>query len=364
VKKEPIRDASVSRLLGHVLAHDADRGRTEECLDAETMAALIDNGLMAAERAAAEAHAASCSRCQAVLAALVRTEPEPVSSPVWWRLPLMKWLVPVAATGVAAALWVAVDRRSAPAKPEATVAIRTVTPDARAPEPPAPSSDADQSRSTPKPAGRAPAPALARRKPQQESKTQAAAESAGRERGAPISGPLAGAAVPAPPVAPAEPTAAPTPSPQAAEPERLLEAPRSAAVSARASVVADRAERRAGYAGQKEVSSPNPRVRWRIGPGAFVQRTTDDGATWTHQPVGSTTALVAGSSPSTEVCWIVGPAGTVWLTVDGTTWRRVTFPEHVDLISVIARSADVASVVTSDRRVFVTNDRGITWTRQ
>ena len=45
------------------------------CLDAETVAAWMDGGLDAAGVAAAEAHASTCERCQALLATVVKTLP-------------------------------------------------------------------------------------------------------------------------------------------------------------------------------------------------------------------------------------------------------------------------------------------------
>ena len=42
------------------------------CLDAETLAAWSEGSLDAAQRAAAEAHASECARCQDLLAAMIR----------------------------------------------------------------------------------------------------------------------------------------------------------------------------------------------------------------------------------------------------------------------------------------------------
>jgi len=69
------------------------------------------------------------------------------------------------------------------------------------------------------------------------------------------------------------------------------------------------------------------------------------------------------SSPSPSVCWLVGGAGTVLLSTDGRSWRRLAFPETVDLLSVAATDQDNASVTTADGRVFVTADGGQSWSR-
>src|SRR5512145_2864669 len=48
-------------------------GGSSACLDAESLAAWLDNRLTPAQRSAAETHAASCLRCQSMLAAMART---------------------------------------------------------------------------------------------------------------------------------------------------------------------------------------------------------------------------------------------------------------------------------------------------
>jgi hypothetical protein len=84
------------------------------CLDAETLAAWAEGLLNGGERTAAEAHAAGCARCQAMLAVMVKTMPGP---PPTQASPLRKWLMmlsPALAAGAAVALWFAVDQRSLP----------------------------------------------------------------------------------------------------------------------------------------------------------------------------------------------------------------------------------------------------------
>jgi photosystem II stability/assembly factor-like uncharacterized protein len=90
----------------------------------------------------------------------------------------------------------------------------------------------------------------------------------------------------------------------------------------------------------------------------------DEGRSWQAQTTGATTALLAGSSPSPAVFWAVGREGTIMLTTDGRTWRRVTPPASVDLISVTATDASTAIVTTADGRTFRTGDAGQTWTPQ
>ena len=107
----PDRDKSVEQWLRQTPVAGA---RADDCLDAETLAAWSEGLLDGRERATAEAHAASCARCQAMLAVMVRTTPAPASAA---GSPLRKWLMmlsPAMAAAAAVALWVAVGQRPAP----------------------------------------------------------------------------------------------------------------------------------------------------------------------------------------------------------------------------------------------------------
>jgi photosystem II stability/assembly factor-like uncharacterized protein len=128
-----------------------------------------------------------------------------------------------------------------------------------------------------------------------------------------------------------------------------------ARTSARASALAN--------APETVIVSSNPATRFRLLRGGDVQRSADAGATWRTESTGATVALTAGASPSPSVCWLVGPAGAVRLSTDGRSWRRVAFPEPVDLRAVTATDTENATVTTVDGRSFVTTDAGQTWTR-
>jgi hypothetical protein len=111
-----------------------------------------------------------------------------------------------------------------------------------------------------------------------------------------------------------------------------------------------------------EVMSPDPLIRWRVGPGVVVQYSADGGATWATQETGASAPLTGGSAPSSAVCWLVGRSGTVLRSADGgRQWQRVTFPETVDLVAVRASSALTAAVDLADGRRFGTTDGGQTW---
>jgi photosystem II stability/assembly factor-like uncharacterized protein len=110
-----------------------------------------------------------------------------------------------------------------------------------------------------------------------------------------------------------------------------------------------------------DILSPDRASRWRPSAAGAVQYSSDGGATWQPLATGVSADLTAGASPSASVCWIVGRAGTVLLSTDGRRWRRVMFPETVDVTAVTATDARSATVTTADGRRFSTSDGGVTW---
>ena len=72
-------------------------------------------------------------------------------------------------------------------------------------------------------------------------------------------------------------------------------------------------------------------------------------------------SIVAGSAPTTLVCWFVGPGGIVMITVDANLFTHVDVPGRPDLRSVTATDARSAVVTASDGRRFRTDDSGRTW---
>lgn len=109
-----------------------------------------------------------------------------------------------------------------------------------------------------------------------------------------------------------------------------------------------------------DVASPDGRERWRV-RGAIVEHTQDDGRSWEIRSLAGGATALAGASPARGVCWLVGPAGTVLLTTDGSRWTRVSAPAVIDLVLVEARDARTATVTARDGRRFTTSDGGVTW---
>ncbi|MBW8867409.1 MAG: hypothetical protein JF610_08745 [Acidobacteria bacterium] len=380
------------RLLRETLREDAATAPSAACLDADRLAAWSDGTLAAADRAAAESHAASCARCQAMLAAMAITAPPPAAR-TWWRTGTYKWLAPLAAAAAAAVLWVAVPRR--PIEPPA-LATRTSPIATTAPAPPEPrAADASNSqRATDLIAPSAPAAVQPQAKPDprgalgaavaappsaQGAQAQAAEASALRDVAAPPPLPgsnpvgldaLAFSALPAAPKAPAAP-----PQPQTSQatsnavvPPATLEEAVGVTPNATESVQLRR-ERAAApaqvlaktSAAAPDIVSPDRNVRWRLRTAGIVERSIDGGLTWQTQATGVTTLLVSGAAPTPTICWVAGRGGIVLRSTDGSTWQRVGLSEPIDLTAIRASDAVNATVTAVDGRTFTTADGGTTW---
>jgi len=388
VNSQNERERTVERLLRESLATSQQMPGTGPCLDAETLGAWLEGGLTGSQLAAAQEHMAGCGSCQASMAALVRATPMAPEPEPWWRRALgARWLVPVAATATAIAIWVFVPREEFMRPPEQPqTAAREASPLAEPSERSAAiltEKSADENfvagspsaeRSDPAVEGaRVPTaaasdtreqlmiaapPALQRR--ESELKADAPAtpvpESArGRQEAAPASVGRAAEDAPAP--------AASAPAPGASAAARATPAPSTA----------DRAPNQTGRSGTLQESvtvqtqltllSPGTAFRWRIGPAGSVEFSTDAGATWELRPTGVTADLTAGAAPGGTVCWVVGRAGTVLLTTDGRQWRRLASPTAADLNGVEATDARTATVTSVDGSRFRTVDGGATWER-
>jgi len=370
----------MDKLLRDALSGSASTPPRTPCLDADTVAALADGTLAARERAAAEAHAAECLRCQAVLAAMVRTMP-PVAPRVWWRRPAFMWLAPLTAAAAALVVWSNVPRTAIVAPDSQPAAMRAPQPapdvaaaakprevaGGRATIPAAPLADAS------------PAPTRNRAAAQRSEPQAAQQQARGQRAGAPATPGEPAAAedrlaaapqlvVPAPPAAaapPVPPSAATTAEASAKVAAAAEQAQRSDAAGANAAS-ADGARQlmaRRFVAKETTIVSADSQSRWRLGSlGGFVEHSTDGGATWQVLPTGVNAMLVDGSSPSRSVCWLVGQGGVVILTTDeGRSWQRLTLTASVDLRSVNATSDKNATVVAADGRRFTTSDGGRTW---
>jgi hypothetical protein len=417
------RDQSVEQWLRRTPVGAAS---TDDCLDADTLAAWSEGLLEGAERSSAESHASTCARCQAMLAVMARTTPVPASGTA---SPIRKWLMllgPAMAAAAAVALWFAVDpsQRSAPSvlgelsKERAETAPAAVP----APEPAASPAPSDKDRPSPQDAFDG-AQQAAAREGQTSARQRDERVGAEKLRAPANEKDVAGPAPPPPPpqAAPAPPALGRTQDPrgnlagaansqspnqtqssQARSPQvqssqaqnnqaqnsqapqanqaQSPPPPRQQALEERVAVadspgsrVAARRDAAApaesasfrGVAAAFEIRTPDPAVRWRVVDGRLVQRSPDAGVTWVDQyRADEGVTLTAGVAPSTTACWIVGRAGAIVRTIDGRAWQRVRFPEPLDFTAVVAGDARTATVTATDGRQFATTDGGTTWTRR
>src|SRR4051812_40068186 len=88
------------RLLREALRPGPSPSASTVCADADALAAWSDRTMSGAAREAFEIHAAGCARCQALMAAMARTEPPPIEAPAWRRA-LFTWVMPLAAAAAA-----------------------------------------------------------------------------------------------------------------------------------------------------------------------------------------------------------------------------------------------------------------------
>ncbi len=111
-----------------------------------------------------------------------------------------------------------------------------------------------------------------------------------------------------------------------------------------------------------EIPSPDPARRWRIRAGV-VERSTTGGASWQPATIPTGAIVAGGTSPAPNVCWLVGPEGTVLRTTDGATFEAVNIAGAGTLTSIRATDATHATVTAADGRTYSTSDGGRTWTR-
>ncbi|HTL01153.1 MAG TPA: zf-HC2 domain-containing protein [Vicinamibacterales bacterium] len=355
---------------------------TESCLDAETLAAWVDGGLTAPELARVHTHVAGCARCQALVGTLARINvAAPADRPQASLFRWLGWLAPFAAAAAAVIIWVAI--------PGSNLDTRAPSPQARVAPAASPEQTTTAQVQAAPPSTSAQTPARAESALTAKTDAAAPAESRAKEMLQDAAAPPAALDKVAPQTeiatvtgaAPAAP-AAPLPMPPAtpAAPELPPSAGIGSGIGAGRRGGGPAARAQAGVVGgippgsagaaflqerfslSREITSPDPMIRWRLA-GSAVEISTNGGATWEITRTGVSTVLTAGAAPSATVVWVVGTSGVVLLSTDGRTWRRVPFPEMTNLSSIRARDARSVSVTTEDGRIFSTTDAGATWTR-
>lgn len=377
------RDKAVEALL----RAKTSRADGPLCLEPDVLAAWVDGGLTAPEVEQIEAHVADCSRCQALVATFVRAaQPDDLRAASEERRPWWKrgWglglLVPLTAGVAAIAIYVAQpayrnptatltapSQKEADASPKLQAPAAETSPQAnekrKAAAAAAPEALRDQAKTEANIPARPREPAEGRLKRDEQeralsdtrSRSDEASKDASAAQGGSVTSNIAPVAAPAaappPPATVAGASAQPAPARQNA---RAVDAARPSDASLRSFAQSD--------AGTRDIVSPNPTVRWRVGAAGSIQYSTTGGSSWQPLASGVAVDLTAGASPSASVCWVVGRSGTVLLTTNGIRWQRVAFPETLDLTAVEAADARSAKVTAVTGRSFRTVDGGATWT--
>lgn len=403
------RQSDFDRLVTRELGRDT-RLPAGACPHAELLAAWFDGSLPPGnpaeagtatapqdEAAAIEAHLADCSRCQAVVAGLARSQPEVLyvnpeaarehaknegearagaSRWAWahaggwtWHL---RWLAPAAAAavvllvvanqalrvpGVPSEVQRAESQAEARAKggqaPQRTAAgqasefAREESKRAAADTAAAPPLPAARAKPAAQPPARSADAARDRLARAPASASDLRAESVAGERAVP---PAAGVDLRAgAPAALSAPISAPTAVAAPTVDEAAAAKPRLTVVAAQA---------------HPSTFVPGGRVGWRHARAGTVSRTDDGGVGWIDQPLPGQFLLTTLFAVSPEVCWGAGPGGALVRTVDGTSWRAVPPPVHADFVALRASDALHASVRTSDGVIYETADAGATWQRR
>ncbi len=347
-------------------------GHPEHCPEPELIAAYADGTLPDDEQSSWEDHFAGCARCQAHLAALARTVPVealpagPVVSHLGWLFD-WHWFAAVSTVAIiVVAVWVADPDRlpgaDTPTLSDAGAArLAEEAPAERAlreapvereqqDAPAAVSAAAPITGAQPRPeASGEPARAAQRENafaaPAEITAEADALSSLDQQR-------LDLAAV----AAPRDQTA-----PAAAFERRAVDTP--PAPSTPALVVRSRAVGAETLLSSRSafINSPAGAAVWRVAPSGAIEHSRDGGATWIVQLADPGAILTAGSAPSDVVCWLVGRAGAVLRTSDGTTWARLPAPAPDDLVRIEAEDAQTATVTTAGGVSFRTVDGGQTW---
>lgn len=392
MSKERERDRSVEGLLRATRRSTQPEAATPACLDAGVIASWAEDALAPEEASRVEAHLTSCARCQAVLAAFARAEPQAPPAVPFWR----RWavLLPVAAaTAAASLLWIAWPQRRTPAVPTATMAEAPRVAESQPPPTPVPTPSASaapemkEPRTSPKSESKVgarlqPVPgqttsaragavdAVGPTKPDvPPTSTNPVFRSAAPPPGAPV--PLA---VPQPPArqlpqasgqAAAKPEGITESALAAAAPIAIFQSPEAAGGGAGgASIGAATAGGARPNAVRERANAAGPVTHWRILPSRDLERSTDDGRTWEPVAIDPPPFLTNGAAPSRLVCWLVGRAGVVLVTTDASHFTRLAVPEALDLSTVHATDALNATVMAVDGRSFVTTDGGKTWSEK
>ncbi len=334
-------DDRFDEVLASVLAEP--QRASDDCPDAEALAAFWERSLPTVESRDIESHVAACARCQAHLVALHRTDDAGLMTKgddatghhrwrAWW------WLTPLAATAVVVlSLW-ALDPRPLTQRSLQTVSDGESSGDGAFPASAPASAPARTNDAAPgEPAATNEGEAVGTTDTSNVQALASRRDIAPPTRQGPALGSEREERV-VPQIVP-QPTIAPTESARLAS-ARYQNAP------------------------EVLVTSASGRTVWRATLDG-IERSLDGGRTWSSHapPTGERLVLLAGSSPGDSVCWLVGRFGAIIRTLDGgETWERVRSPATEDLVGIDVSGPGSATIRAASGLVFRTSDAGSTWT--
>jgi len=417
------REKSQTDLLRRGLGagHQGLAESAEDCPEPEILAAYSENSLDSQETARWELHFSQCSRCREQLAMIVRASESaaPAEHPRtshWAWLIDWRWLAPVAAALIVAAIWSA--RRPAQKLPEQHPLVAMSS---QQPKPPAPAvKEFARNESVPAPAAvppvktlpnltrdLAPAEKQSRERAPSRVATDEKALASNADSAAPADSlakkdsqsqadsgiaagiPAGSAKAPLSPAAPSPATAngimqsrqtsqsvtvesqVGTLEPQPGAVQTVAnDSPASERVSRQAQDSSRPRQQNLGAAmiapasRRTVIATPDPKVLWRIEDSTEVGLSKDGGATWQKQQLPSfqpNPQITAGYAPSAKICWLVGRGGTILLTRDAAHWMPIPPPMDADFRRVKAQDNFSATVTTTDGRKFSTDDAGDHW---
>jgi len=358
------------------------RDSGENCPGPDILAAYFERSLDIEESARFERHLSRCARCREQLTVLVRAGPphagvgaQPHEPSFWPSLLDWRWLAPVAAALIVTAVWMA--RRPTPkqaGKPPQFVAMSQPE---QATTSTAPES-ASENRSAPSgvPAAK-PAPNLRsdlslpgkpspRATPPPSSKEAETDSLFARKLAASPAPPLTAGESGALRATEGRPEQEATTPPISHEPSSMEMKSHAASAAARVSAQGVKAEALALkavdlHSTSEIISTPDPRVQWRIAVGGFVERSQDGGVSWQAQLPIAGAQPTAGSAPSETVCWLVGRGSLIALTTNAKDWKRIPPPVSADFVAITAVDVSTATVTTADGRKFITTNGGVDW---
>jgi len=109
-----------------------------------------------------------------------------------------------------------------------------------------------------------------------------------------------------------------------------------------------------------EISTPDPKVKY-IAVGDTVMRGANGNKSRRTVLKLQRQEIFAGAAPASDLCWVAGSKGTIYVLREGKRPQKISPPLNKDLLLVKATDATNATVTAEDGQSFTTTDAGKTW---